>query len=115
MALLSKKDILQIQILLTEAGAPIFWFDDILLDDDNFQAIQIMAITEIVSCSAGSLSFEAEEFATANEVAQATKRLSDYCLALACEVRIKIKTGKQMRRRDLAQLLYSALKLALFS
>ncbi len=113
--LLSNKDILQTQMLLTAAGAPIFWFDDIMLDDENFQAIQIMAATGVIACNSDDLSFRPDEDLVPGEADQAVKRLSSFCEKLSSEVHFRIRVGNQITRRELAELLFGVLKLSVFS
>jgi len=113
--LLSHKDILQTQILLTAAGAPIFWFDDIMLDDKNFQAIQVMAATGIVAYNPDDLSFRPDDNLEPGEAEQASKRLLQYCQKISDTVHFKIKTGNYITRRELAQLLFDILKMTVFA
>ncbi len=112
---LSNKDILQTQMLLTAAGAPIFWFDDVLLDDENFQAIQVMAATGVIACYSDELSFRPDDDLVPGEADQAVKRLSSFCEKLSCDVSFKITVGNRITRRELAELLFGVLKLSVFS
>lgn len=90
---------------LVERGAPIYWFDDVSTDHQNFAAIQYLAATRVFQGSTEELSFRPDEPVTEEEVCAAiakiypTEKLKEYELnkqATKAFIRQLCKTTKHM-------------------
>lgn len=66
----------KLQKELVEQGAPIYWFDDVSTDHQNFAAIQYIAATGVFQGSTEELSFRPDEPVTEEEVCAAIAKIS---------------------------------------
>lgn len=107
---LSARGTLSVQMRLTAAGAPIFWFEDVPCWHPNFQAIQIMASSGIIACDRDSLSFKPDDPVSSQEVTAASERFSKFCRQFSPSV-LTVKAGSQLNRAELAETLFQAFKL----
>ena len=69
------KRLRKLQMELVEHGAPIYWFDDVATDHENFAAIQFVAATRIFQASVEELSFRPNEPITEEEACLAIGKI----------------------------------------
>jgi hypothetical protein len=65
----------QIQSKLVENGSPTYWYDDVATDDENFAAIQFLAVSDIFLGNDNDLHFRPTELLTEKEVHEVLKKL----------------------------------------
>ncbi|HEY9773413.1 MAG TPA: FAD-dependent oxidoreductase [Planktothrix sp.] len=66
----------RVQWELIRRGVPLFWFDDVPTDHENFAAIQFLAVSGFMPAEAETLHFRPDEQITESERAAALEQLS---------------------------------------
>ncbi len=92
------KRLRKLQIELVEHGAPIYWFDDVATDHENFAAIQFIAATNIFQGSVEELNFRPNEPITEEETCLAIGKI------LPKEKFKRIEASKQLTKASLSDL-----------
>lgn len=69
------KGLRKLQMELVEHGSPIYWFDDVATDHENFAAIQFVAAARIFQASVEELNFRPDEPITEEEVCLAIGKI----------------------------------------
>ncbi|MBS1954636.1 MAG: FAD-dependent oxidoreductase [Cyanobacteria bacterium SZAS-4] len=69
------KRLRKLQMELVEHGSPIYWFDDVATDHENFAAIQFVAATKIFQASVEELNFRPDEPITEEEACLAIGKI----------------------------------------
>lgn len=69
------KRLRKLQMELVEHGSPIYWFDDVATDHENFAAIQFVAATRIFQASVEELNFRPNEPITEEEACSAIGKI----------------------------------------
>ncbi len=87
----NKRALRRLQDCLLEAGAPLFWFDDISPEDHSFASIQFVTICGLVLPDKNSLSFRPDEPLTRGDAA----------FALARILRLKSSSSEKLKLADL--------------
>ncbi len=78
-----QNNLISLQMQLAMAGAPIFWFEDVLPTDDCFVAAQLLATIGLMPFNENTLKFEPEVLVDETEIALILERASLECAGIA--------------------------------